>query len=147
WSDKDAGVFLGFRRLAIMDLSGGSQPMWTRDGEVGIVFNGEIYNHLELRAELMQRGCEFVTDHSDTEVLLHGYREWGDGFVERLNGMWAFVIYDRERQRLFGSRDRFGKKPLYYFHEGDTFGFASELPALLQHPGTPRNISPLSLKK
>jgi asparagine synthase (glutamine-hydrolysing) len=67
-------------------------------------------------------------------VLLHGYREWGDAFVERLNGMWAFVIYDRAKRRLFGSRDRFGKKPLYYFHEGQTFGFASELSALLQHP-------------
>src|SRR4030095_6611495 len=75
WSDKDVGVFLGFRRLAIIDLSGGAQPMWTRDGEVVVVFNGEIYNHLELRAELTERGCEFVTDHSDTEVLLHGYRE------------------------------------------------------------------------
>jgi asparagine synthase (glutamine-hydrolysing) len=147
WCEKDAGVFLGFRRLAIIDLSGGAQPMWTRDGEVGVIFNGEIYNHLELRAELTERGCEFVTHHSDTEVLLHGYREWGDAFVERLNGMWAFVIYDRARHRLFGSRDRFGKKPLYYFHEGDTFGFASELPALLEHPSAPRNISPLSLKK
>jgi asparagine synthase (glutamine-hydrolysing) len=147
WSEPDAGVFLGFRRLAIVDLVGGSQPMWTRDGALGVVFNGEIYNHLELRAELQQRGCEFMTDHSDTEVLLHGYREWGEAFVERLNGMWAFVIYDRARRRLFGSRDRFGKKPLYYFYEGDTFGFASELPALLQHPACPRNISPLSLKK
>ena len=104
------------------------------------IFNGEIYNHAELRAELKARGCQFVTDHSDTEVLLHGYREWGDAFVERLNGMWAFVIYDRARQRLFGCRDRFGKKPLYYFHEGDTFGWASELPALLQHPRCPRNL-------
>ena len=147
WSDESAGVFLGHRRLSIIDLSGGAQPMWTADGMLGVTFNGEIYNHAELRAELVQRGCKFTTDHSDTEVLLHAYREWGDGFVERLNGMWAFVIYDRERRRLFGSRDRFGKKPLYYFHEGETFGFASELPALLQHPDCPRNISPLSLKK
>ena len=147
WVEESAGVHLGFRRLAIIDLAGGAQPMWTRDGAVGVVFNGEIYNHAELRAELKTRGCEFVTDHSDTEVLLHGYREWGDGFVERLNGMWAFVIYDRARRRLFGSRDRFGKKPFYYFHEGDTFGFASELPALLQHPSCPRNLDALSLKK
>ena len=146
-ADEERRVFLGFRRLAIIDLPGGVQPMWTADGALGVVFNGEIYNHLELRAELVARGCRFETDHSDTEVLLHGYREWGDAFVERLNGMWAFVIYDRTRGRLFGSRDRFGKKPLYYFHEGDTFGFASELPALLQHPRSPRNLSALSLKK
>ena len=147
WSEENTGVFLGHRRLSIIDLTGGAQPMWTSDGKLGVTFNGEIYNHAELRAELTQRGCQFATDHSDTEVLLHAYREWGDSFVERLNGMWAFVIYDREKRRLFGSRDRFGKKPLYYFHEGDTFAFASELPALLQHPACPRSISPLSLKK
>ena len=147
WAEENAGVFLGHRRLSIVDLAGGAQPMWTRDGQLGVTFNGEIYNHAELRAELKARGCEFVTDHSDTEVLLHGYREWGESFTERLNGMWAFVIYDRAKQRLFGSRDRFGKKPLYYFKEGETFGFASELPALLQHPTCPRNLSPLSLKK
>ncbi len=147
WAEESAGVFLGHRRLSIVDLSGGAQPMWTGDGQLGVTFNGEIYNHAELRAELKARGCEFTTDHSDTEVLLHGYREWGENFVERLNGMWAFVIYDRARQRLFGSRDRFGKKPLYYFLEGETFAFASELPALLQHPACPRNLSPLSLKK
>ncbi len=147
WVDESAAVFLGHRRLSIVDLGGGAQPMWTRDGRIGVVFNGEIYNHAELREELKQRGREFLTDHSDTEVLLHGYAEWGDAFVERLNGMWAFVIYDRARRRLFGSRDRFGKKPLYYFHEGATFGFASELPALLEHPCCRRDISPLSLKK
>ncbi len=147
WQDESAGVFLGHRRLSIVDLSGGAQPMWTADRALGVVFNGEIYNHAELRTELKARRCVFLTDHSDTEVLLHAYREWGDGFVERLNGMWAFVIFDRERQRLFGSRDRFGKKPLYYFHEGENFGFASELPALLAHPSCPRNLSTLSLKK
>lgn len=147
WREEANGVHLGHRRLSIVDLAGGAQPMWTRDGQVGVTFNGEIYNHAELRAELKASGCEFVTDHSDTEVLLHAYREWGDGFVDRLNGMWAFVIYDRRAQRLFGSRDRFGKKPLYWFHEHGTFGFASELTALTQHPECPRSISPLSLKK
>ncbi len=147
WVEESAGVFLGHRRLSIVDLDGGAQPMWTADQQVGVIFNGEIYNHAELRAELKARGCQFVTDHSDTEVLLHGYREWGDAFVERLNGMWAFVLYDRTRRRLFGSRDRFGKKPLYYFHEGGTFGWASELPALLQHQRCPRDVSALSLKK
>jgi asparagine synthase (glutamine-hydrolysing) len=153
WMDEETRVFLGFRRLSIIDLEGGAQPMWTSlcakcgTQPLGVVFNGEIYNHAELRAELKQRGHIFTTDHSDTEVLLHGYGEWGDAFVERLNGMWAFVIYDRARRRLFGSRDRFAKKPLYYFHEGGTFGFASELPSLLQHPAAPRGISTLSLKK
>ena len=147
WVEESTGVFLGHRRLSIVDLSGGAQPMWTGDGQIGVVFNGEIYNHADLRAELKARGCGFQTDHSDTEVLLHGYREWGDAFVERLNGMWAFVLYDRAQQRLFGSRDRFGKKPLYYFHEGGTFGWASELPALIQHPLCPRNLDALSLKK
>jgi asparagine synthase (glutamine-hydrolysing) len=147
WTDAAAGIFLGHRRLSIVDLAGGAQPMWTRDGAYGVTFNGEIYNHAELRAELKARGCEFVTDHSDTEVLLHGYREWGEAFVNRLNGMWAFVIYDRAKQRLFGSRDRFGKKPLYYFHEAGAFAFASDIPALLQHPDCPRNLSALSLKK
>lgn len=147
WSEEKTGVYLGHRRLSIVDLEGGVQPMWTRDGQVGVVFNGEIYNHGELRAELKAAGCQFETDHSDTEVLLHAYRKWGDGFVDRLNGMWAFVIYDRERKRLFGSRDRFGKKPFYYFHENGVFGFASELSALVKHPDCPRSISALSLKK
>jgi asparagine synthase (glutamine-hydrolysing) len=147
WFEEGAGVYLGHRRLAIVDLVCGAQPMWTADGALGIVFNGEIYNHLNLRAELKAAGCQFVTDHSDTEVLLHAYRQWGDAFVERLNGFWAFVIYDRQKQRLFGSRDRFGKKPLYYFHEGETFGWGSELPALLAHPECPRELSTLSLKK
>jgi asparagine synthase (glutamine-hydrolysing) len=147
WTEPDRGVFLGHRRLSIVDLAGGAQPMWTADGALGVTFNGEIYNHQELRAELKEAGCVFQTDHSDTEVLLHAYRTWGPEFVSRLNGMWAFVLYDRAAGRLFGSRDRFGKKPFYYFHEGGTFGFASELPGLLAHPAAPRNISALSLRK
>ncbi|MEO8350974.1 MAG: asparagine synthase (glutamine-hydrolyzing) [Chthoniobacteraceae bacterium] len=147
WHDPRAGVFLGHRRLSIVDLAGGAQPMWTTDSQLGVTFNGEIYNHADLRAELRALGHEFETDHSDTEVLLHGYRAWGDGFVERLNGMWAFVIYDKARRRIFASRDRFGKKPFYYFHEKDALGFASELTALTQHPSCPRSISPLSLQK
>ena len=147
WSDAERGVHLGHRRLSIVDLAGGTQPMWTADGQLGVIFNGEIYNHQELRTLLKEAGCVFQTDHSDTEVLLHGYRTWGPDFVSRLNGMWAFVLYDRAAGRLFGSRDRFGKKPFYYFHEGGTFGFASELPGLLAHPAAPRNLSPLALRK
>ncbi len=147
WQDEKRRVFLGFRRLAIIDLAGGHQPMFTADGALGVVFNGEIYNHAELRAELQAKGHVFQTDHSDTEVLLHGWREWGERLNERLNGMWAFVIFDRSQNRLFASRDRFGKKPFYYFQRGQDFVFASELSALVQHPAVPRNISPLALKK
>jgi asparagine synthase (glutamine-hydrolysing) len=147
WQDPERAVFLGHRRLSIVDLAGGAQPMWTADGSLGVVFNGELYNHRELRSELQGLGHVFVTDHSDTEVLLYAYRQWGDAFVERLNGMWAFVLLDRPNGRLFASRDRFGKKPLYYFHEGDSFGFGSELPSLLKHPAAPRQLSTLALKK
>jgi asparagine synthase (glutamine-hydrolysing) len=114
---------------------------------VGVTFNGEIYNHVELRSQLAALGHEFQSHHSDTEVLLHAYRVWGDGFLKRLNGMWAFVIYDRARGRLFGARDRFGKKPFYYFHERGTLGWASELNALTQHPDCPRELDTVSLQK
>lgn len=147
WSDEKLRVYLGHRRLSILDHEGGAQPMWLADGAVGIVFNGEIYNHAELRTELEGRGCVFVSDHSDTEVLLHAYREWGDGFVSRLNGMWAFAIFDRSDQRIFLSRDRFGKKPLYWFQRNETFGFASELSALACHPECPQKTSTLALAK
>lgn len=147
WIEEATGVHLGHRRLSIVDLACGAQPMWTADEKIGVVFNGEIYNHAELREQLKARGCVFQTDHSDTEVLLHGYREWGGDFVTRLNGMWAFAIYDRAAGRLFMSRDRFGKKPLYWFHESGVFAFGSELTALLAHPACPRSISPIALKK
>ncbi len=145
WNDDK--VSLGHRRLSILDLSGGAQPMWAPDGLTGVVFNGEIYNHAELRSQLEASGAMFKSDHSDTEVLLWGYRLWGDSFVERLNGMWAFVIYDTQRRRLFGSRDRFGEKPLYYFHDGRTLVFASELRALAAHPAVPGECDPLSLAR
>ncbi|MFV0416529.1 MAG: asparagine synthase (glutamine-hydrolyzing), partial [Chthoniobacterales bacterium] len=112
-----------------------------------VIFNGEIYNHAELRRELEIEGCHFASDHSDTEVLLHAYAKWGAKLQDRLNGMWAFVIYDAEKKQLFGSRDRFGKKPFYYFQSGDTFAFASELSALLEHPNCPRSISTIGLQK
>jgi asparagine synthase (glutamine-hydrolysing) len=147
FTDENHGVHLGHRRLSIIDLSFGAQPMQTADGRYTIVFNGEIYNHSELRVELESRGCVFQSDHSDTEVLLHGYREHGEAFVERLNGMWAFALWDAERHRLFLSRDRFGKKPLYWFSQKGTFAFASELTALLEHPASPRSISNKALLK
>ena len=143
----DAGVFLGHRRLSIIDLSGGAQPMSTADGQTVIVFNGEIYNHAELRRELLAKGYPFATDHSDTEVLLHSWREWGPAMLDRFNGMWAFAIWDATRKRLFIARDRFGKKPLYWFHRQGTFAFASELTAILEHPLAPRNESEIARVK
>lgn len=140
-------VALGHRRLSIVDLAGGSQPMTTADGDLWVTFNGEIYNQRELRAELEAAGAEFVTDHSDTEVLLHGYRHWGEQMLDRLNGMWTFVIYDRRTRSLFGARDRFGKKPLYYTDRAGVFAFASELPALLEHPAVERRVSHSALQK
>jgi asparagine synthase (glutamine-hydrolysing) len=147
WSDDREAVYLGHRRLSIIDLSGGAQPMWTADNALGIVFNGEIYNHLELRDELMQSGHVFMTDHSDTEVLLHGYRQWGRELPLRLNGMWAFALYDRARRELFLSRDRFGKKPLFYSLQNHTFAFASELSSLIRHPAITAAVHAGSLKK
>ena len=147
WSDPGVPLFLGHRRLSIIDLEGGAQPMWTVDGKLGVVFNGEIYNHLELRKELLELGYRFVTDHSDTEILLHGYRQWGEALPGRLNGMWAFALADLEKGELFISRDRFGKKPLYYVRHGDGFAFASELSALTKHPAVPTTLDLLSVKK
>ena len=144
---NDGKVFLGHRRLSIVDIEGGVQPMWTADGQIGTIFNGEIYNHLELRAELTKRGHAFRTDHSDTEAVLHAYREWGPDFVTRMNGMWSFILYDRARNLLLCSRDRFGKKPFYYTLQQGTLVFASELSALRYHPLTPTRISKRALQK
>jgi asparagine synthase (glutamine-hydrolysing) len=147
WHDAELGVYLGHRRLSIIDLSGGAQPMWTEDHALGVVFNGEIYNHLELREALSREGHHFLTDHSDTEVLLHGYRQWGEELPSRLNGMWAFALYDRNRREVFISRDRFGKKPLFYSLQNGTFAFASELSAIVLHPEIRADIHVGSLKK
>jgi asparagine synthase (glutamine-hydrolysing) len=147
WHDAHESVYLGHRRLSIIDLSGGAQPMWTADNALGVVFNGEIYNHLELRETLIAEGHHFLTDHSDTEMLLHGYRQWGQDLSLRLNGMWSFAIYDRRGREIFLSRDRFGKKPLFYSLQSGTFVFASELSALIRHPEIRADIHEGSLKK
>jgi asparagine synthase (glutamine-hydrolysing) len=123
------GYVLAHRRLAIVDIAGGAQPMGAADGTLWVTFNGEIYNYLELRAALEARGCVFQS-RSDTEVLLHGYRVWGNGLASRLRGMFAFVVVDEATHTAYGARDRLGKKPLYWLQQDDQFAFASELKAL-----------------
>ena len=145
--DAQAGVCLGHRRLAIVDPEGGQQPMWNADQSIGVVFNGEIYNHRELRAALEARGARFRSDHSDTEVLVHGYAEWGEDLPARLNGMFAFAIYDRARRRIFLARDRFGEKPLYYYVAPGVFAFASELSALRCHRAFAGTVDPRALQR
>jgi asparagine synthase (glutamine-hydrolysing) len=128
------GVGLGHRRLAIIDLGGGAQPMASADQRLTVTYNGEIYNFREVRAELEAGGAHFVTN-SDTEVLLHGWRAWGPAMLARLNGMFAFALHDADRQCLFLARDRLGVKPLHYVELSDgALAFASELKGLLAHP-------------
>jgi len=147
WHDHQKAVYLGHRRLSIIDIAGGSQPMWSGDRSLVIVFNGEIYNHEELRKELIKEGHRFSTDHSDTEVLIYGYKQWGQKLVHKLNGMWAFALYDIIKNELFLSRDRFGEKPLFYTRQNGTFAFASELSALIKHSNIESSISKKHLKK
>jgi asparagine synthase (glutamine-hydrolysing) len=131
----DGNVSLGHRRLAIIDLSErGKQPMSNKEGTVTIVFNGEIYNFQELRDDLEKKGYRFKSG-SDTEVIIHSYSEYGPDCVKKFNGMWAFCIYDSIKKSLFLSRDRIGKKPLYFYFDKKTskFIFASELKAILEH--------------
>ncbi len=124
-------VGLGFRRLAILDLTPAAcQPMASEDGEAVLIFNGEIFNYIELRDELTARGHRFRST-GDTEVLLRAYQEWGQDCLQRLNGMWAFVVHDRRRGVLFGARDRFGVKPLYRYQSGSVLFLASEIKAIL----------------
>jgi asparagine synthase (glutamine-hydrolysing) len=130
----DSFVGLGNRRLAIIDLSpAGHQPMVTQDGRYALTYNGEIYNFQELRAELEALGHQFHS-RTDTEVVLHAYAEWGEGSLEHFNGMFAFAIWDKERQELSLARDRFGVKPLYYMLQGPSLLFGSEIKTILAHP-------------
>ena len=133
--DPEAQVSLGMRRLSVIDFADGKQPMCEVGGRLWVVFNGEIFNAPALRKSLIAKGYRFQTDHSDTEILLHLYRDMGDSMVSRLRGMYAFVIYDREQRRLFGARDPLGIKPLHYSEFGKAFLFASELSSLLQCKG------------
>ncbi|MCA9046118.1 MAG: asparagine synthetase B, partial [Planctomycetaceae bacterium] len=121
----EPGIALGHRRLSIIDLGGGHQPMWDSEGRLGIVFNGEIYNYKELKKELENNGHRFRTD-SDTEVILNAYREWGDQCVQHFTGMFAFCVFDRLERTFFIARDRMGKKPLYFYKDEHRLIFASE---------------------
>ena len=137
---------LGFRRLSIVDLTGGHQPMANEDRRVWVVMNGEIYNHRALRDELAAKGHTFRTG-ADTEVLVHGWEEWGEAMPERLLGMFAFAVLDTRDGTLFLGRDRFGQKPLYWAQTDDAFVFASELRALRRHPGVSSRIDRRALRK
>jgi asparagine synthase (glutamine-hydrolysing) len=134
-----AGLYLGMRRLSVIDVAGGQQPVWNEDGTIAVVFNGEIYNYIELREALRRKGHVFRTN-SDTETLVHLYEEHGPDLVLRLRGMFAFCLYDAPRRRLLIARDHFGQKPLYYCSTGRRFGFASEIKALLELPFVPDEI-------
>lgn len=130
----DEKAALGFRRLSIIDITeSGDQPLYNEDKSKVLVFNGEIYNYPALREELIDAGHIFQT-HTDSETILHGYEEWGEDVVLRLRGMYGFVIWDREKERLFGARDMFGIKPFYYAQMNDTFFFGSEIKSFLEHP-------------
>jgi asparagine synthase (glutamine-hydrolysing) len=142
----ELGIALGHRRLSIIDLAGGGQPMSLEGGRYQIVYNGEIYNYVELRAELEKRGCVFRTQ-SDTEVILHQYARDGAEALQRFNGMFAFAIWDRDEQRLFLARDRLGVKPLHYCVRDGELIFGSELKALLVHPRVERRLNHLSVSK
>ncbi len=135
------GAALGHRRLSIIDLAGGHQPLSNEDGSVWIVFNGEVYNYRELQPQLEALGHRFRTS-SDTECIVHAYEQWGHDCVQHLRGMFAFAIWDDRHRRLFLARDRLGQKPLVYRVASSRVTFASELKALLQVPGAPRDIDP-----
>src|SRR5581483_4819057 len=135
---RDAYAALGHRRLSIIDLSAGRQPMANEDGSLWITYNGEIFNHAALRPELERAGHLYRT-HADTETILHAYEQYGAGCLARLRGMFAFAIWDKNSRTLFAARDRLGKKPFYYYWDGRLFAFASEIKALFEHPA----ISPV----
>ena len=137
---------LGFRRLSIIDLDGGTQPIYNEDNNMIITFNGEIYNYKEIREKLIKKGHKFRTE-SDTEVILHGYEEYGEKILDKLRGMFAFVIYDTKNKTLFGARDFYGIKPLYYYIDDEEFLFGSEIKSFLGHPGFKKELNRDMLKQ
>ncbi len=143
-ADPEAGVAIGVRRLSVMDVAGGHQPLCNEDRSVWVAFNGEIYNHPTLRESLRARGHRFATS-GDTEVLVHLYEEYGDALVHALDGMFAFALWDERRGRLLLARDRFGEKPLFLHEQGGELAFASELTALLEVVPGPRELEPAAI--
>lgn len=141
----DGKAYLGFRRLSIIDLDNGSQPMYNENNDVVITFNGEIYNHLELREELVKAGHVFK-NHSDTEVLIHAYEEYGKDMLNKLRGMFAFVIWDSKNETIFGARDFFGIKPFYYAVVDGNLVFASEIKSILAYPGYKKAVNDTALE-
>jgi len=139
-------VGLGFRRLSIIDLSGGHQPLSNENNSIWIVFNGEIYNYLELRAELVSKGHIFRTK-SDTEVIVHLFEEYGPDCVQKLRGMFAFAIWDSVQKSLFLARDRVGIKPLYYYLDENFLSFGSEIKAMLVDPAVRREVDPAMIDR
>lgn len=144
WMSESAA--LGFRRLSIIDLAGSVQPMLNETGDKVLVFNGEIYNYKELRQELLKAGHEFRTQ-GDSEVILHGYEEWGERLPERLRGMFAFAVWDEKAQRLYAARDYFGIKPFFYTLSQDTFIFSSEIKGILPHPACRKELNEEALEQ
>src|SRR6478735_5317335 len=142
----EPGVGLGHRRLSIIDLATGHQPLYNEDGSVAVVFNGEIYNYQELIPELTRLGHVFRT-RSDTEVIVHAWEAWGESCVERFRGMFAFALWDRNQDTLFLARDRLGVKPMFYaWLPGGTLIFGSELKALVEHGGWSTELDPRAIE-
>lgn len=136
----DEEIALGFRRLSIIDLEGGSQPLQNEDGSMVLTYNGEVYNYREIREDLLARGHIFKTQ-TDSEVILHGYEEYGAEILQKLRGMYAFVIWDRKARKLFGARDIFGIKPFYYYRKDGNFFFGSEIKSFLDHPNFVKEVN------
>ena len=141
----DDSIAMGFRRLSIIDLNSGDQPIYNEDKSYIITFNGEIYNFMELREILQSKGHHFATS-CDTEVIIHGYEEWGEEMLPKLRGMFAFAIWDKANSELFCARDYFGIKPFYYGKSGDSFFYGSEIKAFLAHPSFDKQLNPSALK-
>ncbi len=139
------GIAMGFRRLAIIDLNNGNQPMYNEDGSLVVTFNGEIYNYKELRCDLEAKGHIF-SNNADTEVLLHGYEEYGASLVTMLRGMFTFVLWDLKTKTLFGARDHFGIKPFYYAPLGNDLAYGSEIKSILEHPAYHKEVNPEALE-
>src|ERR1700693_3696594 len=135
----DDWAHLGHRRLSIVDVAGGHQPMTNESSTLWLTYNGEIFNHAGLRPSLEQAGHRYTT-RSDTETILHSFEQYGPDCVLRLRGMFAFAIWDKNSRKLFCARDRLGKKPFYYYWDGRLFAFASEIKALLEHPSISPNL-------